>query len=94
MGPSGTRTTTIVRRLCNIFPEGILYHEITETENFVELLAEEVGMQTKPTRISDLMLSHITVRPLSSVARVSSSRHITGYGYIKNCCGKLQRKAR
>ena len=60
VGPSGTSNTTIVICLCNIFPEGVLYHEITETENFMELLAEEAGMKTKPMRVFDLMLSHIT----------------------------------
>ena len=36
--PSGTRKTTIVRQLCNMFPDGVLYHEIAEMENFMELL--------------------------------------------------------
>ena len=62
VGPSGTGKTTIVRDLCERLPKGVLYHEARGfgREQFVQSLAEEVGMKIRPTSIFDLLLACIS----------------------------------
>lgn len=60
VGPSGTGKTVAVKNLCQQFPEGVLYHEISQPECFVQALAEEIGMKTKPTNIFDMLLEYMS----------------------------------
>ena len=56
VGPSETGNTIAVKDLCHRYPEGVLYHEISEPKSFVPTLAKEMGMKIKPSSVFDFML--------------------------------------
>ena len=62
IGPSGSGgKTTAIRQLCNNWPKGMLYYEISEPRTFVNALSTEIGMKTSPNTVLDLVLSQISI---------------------------------
>lgn len=59
-GPLGTGKRYAMRKVCNEFPEGMLYYEVVEPYTFVSGLGQEIGMKFVPTTVFDLILSYIS----------------------------------
>jgi len=60
VGPTGTGKTSMVRKLCNKYPEGILYQEVVNTNNFLKYLAKELGMKIASSNIFDIILGYFS----------------------------------
>ena len=60
MGPTGTGKSSIVRRMCNKYPERVLYCEAVETKTFTTKLAKELNMKIAPSSILDIILAYFT----------------------------------
>ena len=60
IGPSGSGKTSAIRDMCNKYPQGILYYEIGEPDNFITGLSKEIGMKISPSTLLDLTLSYIS----------------------------------
>ena len=60
LGPTGTGKTSIVRKLCNNMPKGILYYEVAEPLNFTNKLAKELGMKIAPSNLLDIVLGYFS----------------------------------
>ena len=52
--PSGTGKTLLTRRVCNIDPVGVLYHELYEPGRAVEEMANTAGLILSPNGLVDL----------------------------------------
>lgn len=59
--PTGMGKTSLVRNLCNKFPKGVIYYEVTEPKVFTKELAQELCMKTNPSNVSDIVLSYFSV---------------------------------
>ena len=60
VGPTGTGKTAVVTNLCNIYPKGVLYFEITEPKTFSTGLAKSLAMKIAPPNIFDLFLGYFS----------------------------------
>ena len=60
IGPSGSGKTSAIQDMCCKYPEGALYYEIGEPDNFISALSKEIGMKTLPTTFIDLALSYVS----------------------------------
>ena len=62
IGPSGTGKTLLTRRVCNIDPVGVLYHEIYDPGRAAEEMAKTAGLILSPNSLVDLGLSYLSER--------------------------------
>ena len=56
------RETSIITKLCNKNPQGVLYYKVDEPNPFVNGLSQEIGMKTTPSTILDLALGYVSQR--------------------------------
>ena len=60
VGPMGSGKTTLVLKLRNEFPQGVLYYHTMDPEVFSEELAEAAAMKMSPSSIFDLILGYFS----------------------------------
>ena len=60
VGPMGSGKTTLVLKLCNEFPQGVLYYHAMNPEVFCKGLAEAAAMKISPSSIFDLILGYFS----------------------------------
>lgn len=53
IGPSRSGKMSAIREMCYKYPDGIIYFEIGEPKNFVNVLSRSVGMKTSPSIVVD-----------------------------------------
>lgn len=56
LGPKGSGKSYLTRSACNKHPEGFLYCDASSSTEFSQLLAETIGIPTKPTGLYDLIM--------------------------------------
>ena len=55
IGPSGSGKTHAVRELCNKYPNGVLYYEITNPHALVAGISKEIGMKTSHSVLDEVL---------------------------------------
>ena len=60
VGPMGSGKTTLVLKLCNEFPQGVLYYHAMNPKVFCKGLAEAAAMKISPSSIFDLILGYFS----------------------------------
>ena len=58
VGPTGTGKSALVRKICNKYPEGIIYLEIKEPRKFAKHLASALNFKIAPSNIFDILLGY------------------------------------
>lgn len=60
LGPSGSGKTALIRQVCARHPQGVLYYEVFNPNQFPKELGQAAGMILKPQNLFDLAISYVS----------------------------------